>query len=81
LTVFFHGPEKAHKKIYAFLSLFFGRSALYPHFRQFVARGALRALQRMQIFTLRSRDSASGKRAIVKIPSIFQFYIQRGLPY
>jgi len=49
---------------YAFRSLFFVRSWFEPHFRQVVARIAFRALHFMQTLTLRSRASASGKRAI-----------------
>ena len=58
---------KFPKKDYPFRSLFFGRRFLYPHLRHIVARGALRALQRMQIFLSRRRASASGKRAIIAL--------------
>jgi hypothetical protein len=64
-----NGIKKNKNKIitglYAFLSLFLGRSFLYPHLRHVVARIALRALQCMQIFTLSKRASASGNFAMV----------------
>ena len=40
------------------------RSSIELHLRHRVARMALRALQRMQIFLLKRRASASGNRAI-----------------
>jgi hypothetical protein len=49
----------------AFRSLFLGRRFWYPHFLHRVARIALRALQRMQIFTFNVRASASGNLAIL----------------
>ncbi len=48
----------------ALRSLFFGLRFWYPHLRQEVDRTAFRALQRMQILTLRSLSSASANRAI-----------------
>ncbi len=51
-------------ELQALRSLFFGRRFWYPHLRQRVARIAFLALQRMHIFTLSVRASASGNRAI-----------------